>query len=114
MTKEGFMNKYPEGMEFDVLGTIYTLHYDEQECESQNCQGLCELYTKKIVISLKGFGEPTAFDKVENYYKKVIRHELTHAFFFESGLTDYGGDETLVDALAVQMPKMAKLMKGIM
>ena len=114
MTKEGFMKKYPEGMEFDVLGTTYTLHYDEEECTSQNCQGLCELYTKQIVISLKGFGEPSAFNKVEDYYKKVMRHELMHAFFYESGFTDYGSDETLVDALAVQMPKITKLMKGIM
>ena len=114
MTKEGFMKKYPEGMTFDVLGTIYTLHYNEKKCEDQDAHGLCELYSKQIILNLQGFDQPNAFDKVEEFYKKVLRHELIHAFFHEMGLNGYGSDEILVDALAHKLPQMAKLMKGIM
>ena len=45
MTKDQFMKKYPEGMTFDVLGTTYTLHYDEELCEENDARGLAELYS---------------------------------------------------------------------
>lgn len=41
---------------------------------------------------------------------KVFRHEIVHAFFGESGLKDYMHDETLVDWIAAQLPKMVKVM----
>lgn len=114
MTKEGFMRKYPEGTEFEVLGTTYTLYYDDSISEEHEANGLAELYSKKIIISLHGYDDSEAFESVGEYYKKVMRHELIHAFFHEMGLDNYGRDEILVDALALQIPKIAKLMKGIM
>lgn len=38
--------------------------------------------------------------------KKIIRHELVHAFFMESGMTKYSEDETLVEWVASQFEKM--------
>ena len=44
--------------------------------------------------------------------KEIMRHEIVHAFMYESGLgdswehKDYGHDETLVDWIALQFPKM--------
>ena len=45
---------------------------------------------------------------------KVIRHELVHAFFFESGLAECwkhqktGQEEMTVDWIAIMAPKMHK------
>lgn len=41
--------------------------------------------------------------------KRVMRHEIIHAFFYESGLdveSSWGTDGTLVDWIALQFPKV--------
>ncbi len=44
--------------------------------------------------------------------KRIIRHEIIHAFMFESGLgfnfehKPFGQDETMIDWFAIQYPKM--------
>ena len=49
---------------------------------------------------------------VKAHMKKVLRHEIVHAFMFESGLAenwehkDYGQEETVVDWFAIQGPKI--------
>lgn len=47
--------------------------------------------------------------------KRIIRHEIIHAFMFESGLgfnfehKPYGHDETTIDWFAIQYPKIKKV-----
>ena len=45
---------------------------------------------------------------------EVIRHEVIHAFFAESGLSKYGDDEVLVDWIAKQMPKINEAVNKIL
>lgn len=51
------------------------------------------------------------------YQKVVKRHEIIHAFFFESGLAQdmyhpaYGHDEQAIDHLAILFPKMEEVFK---
>ena len=53
------------------------------------------------------------------YLRKVTRHEIIHAFLFESGLTenfthpDFGHDETYVDWFASQFPKILAVYKEL-
>lgn len=54
-------------------------------------------------------------EDMEEYVKKVLRHEIVHAFFFESGLHECSGqaeawasNETMVDWIARQGPKIYK------
>lgn len=53
------------------------------------------------------------------YQEKVMRHEIIHAFLFESGLSEnfthpeYGHDETYVDWIASQFPKMCEVFKEV-
>lgn len=48
-----------------------------------------------------------------------MRHEIIHAFLFESGLSEnfthpeYGHDETYVDWIASQFPKMCEVFKEV-
>ncbi|WP_394967432.1 hypothetical protein [Candidatus Allofournierella merdipullorum] len=44
-------------------------------------------------------------------HRKIIRHEIIHAFLFESGLaenSDWAQIEEMVDFFAIQFPKLQK------
>ena len=52
---------------------------------------------------------------MKEYRKKVLRHEIVHAFLYESGMwcnsgasDAWGTDETIVDWIAIQSPKIFK------
>ena len=72
--------------------------------------GYCDNTRKEIVVSeLKP--EPGSNVDAAPAQKRLLRHEIIHAFLFESGLdvnSDWGADETLVDWIALQFPKMEK------
>lgn len=103
-------------MDVNILGTDYKiLKVSEDECHKlaiMKANGLCELYSKEIIIDSKmnpNSGEE--FENFEEFEKKVLRHEIVHAFFHESGLVDYTVDEDLVNWIALQFPKMLKAFK---
>ena len=95
-----------------VLGTPYTIE-DSNEMDDANLEfndGYCDPSTKKIVI--KTFERSTdSMEDLNAYRKKVIRHELVHAFLYESGLhaCSFAINEELVDWIALQFPKMQKV-----
>lgn len=94
-----------------VLGTPYTIQ-DVNEIDDANLEdndGYCDPSTKKIVIrefkpSIDSVGD------LDAHRKKVVRHELIHAFLYESGLhaCSFAINEELVDWIALQFPKMQK------
>ena len=52
--------------------------------------------------------------------KKQLRHEIVHAFLSESGLQSnlehnqrFGHEETMVDWIAIQFPKMLEVFKEL-
>lgn len=96
----------------DVLGTQYEIlvQTEKENPKLQDANGLCEAYSKKIVIDISGKDDKMIFDNVDQFYAKVVRHEIVHAFFHEAGLDKYMEDETLVDAIAILIPKMYKAM----
>lgn len=104
-------------MKIDVLGTKYTISYktEIQDRELEQCDGYCDKTTKQIVVRKRG--DTCNLGDFESYRKKVVRHELIHAFLFESGLhenfkhDEWGHDETTVDWIAVQFPKLLKAFK---
>lgn len=104
-----------------ILGTEYTItrkKYDEDEAFSRDSiDGYCDNYTKSIVVcdmsTYKGWEhEPAETQKAAE--KQVLRHEIVHAFFCESGLTDsalvidrpWCKNEELVDWIANQGSKI--------
>ena len=104
-------------MTVNILGTDYevVIQTEEENPKLSDANGLCELYSHKIVIRdiEKIKEEPNCFENIEDYQKKVVRHEVIHAFFAESGLrgnSDYAENEELVDWIAIQIPKIVKVM----
>lgn len=104
-------------LKIDVLGTEYTIHQKAKVEDSflANCDGYCDKTSHQIVIITKGDDCDLADFKM--YQRKILRHEIIHAFLFESGLHEnwkhesFGHDETYVDWIAVQFPKLMQAFK---
>lgn len=104
----------------NVLGTEYEIVYaNTQDCPylSQK-DGYTDTSVKKCVVcdfeDCKD--DPSALADLENYKKQVTRHELIHAFLFESGLScnsDWARNEEMIDFFAIQFPKIKKLFEEL-
>lgn len=62
--------------------------------------------------------DPQAKANMEEYKKVVIRHEIIHAFLYESGLEgntndseNWAQNEEMADWIAIQFPKILKVFK---
>lgn len=104
----------------DILGTDYEIlvQAEEENPKLKDNYGLCETWSKKIVLLDMGKleQEPDTVENVGEFEKKVLRHEVIHAFFHESGLasnSDYALNEELVDWIALQFPKMLKVFREL-
>ena len=92
-----------------ILGTHYRIvtRTEAEDTELKDCDGYTDYHGKRIILRQ----ETDTFDRLA-YLKKVIRHEIVHAFFYESGLAEnwehknYGQEETVVDWIAIQHDKM--------
>lgn len=100
-------------MKISVLGTEYAVEIRQMKEDKllNDCDGYCDKTTHRIVVAEKD--NDSDLGDYEQYQKKCIRHELIHAFLFESGLHENfqhtnGHDETMIDWIAAQFPKMQK------
>lgn len=99
-------------MTLNILGTDYEI-IDQTEKENpkvEGADGICEIYAKQIIIDTSHKDDRFNFTNIEAYYHKVLRHEAFHALFAEMGMSDWFKDETLVDMLAMQYPKIREIM----
>ena len=94
-------------MKVNVLGTEYTLI----DAAIADKDGYCDTSIKLCVIDkMENKGE-NAKKNLQEYKKTVKRHELIHAFLYESGMDGcccWAENEEMVDWLAIQFPKMLK------
>lgn len=99
-------------MKVNVLGTEYNL-IESNEANDERLKGkdgYCDTSTKECVVDEMQVTEPGMKKNLPEYKKAVIRHELIHAFLYESGLDicSWAENEELVDWIAIQFPKMLK------
>lgn len=110
--------------EIYILGTIYTIYTNVNENDEpriRNLSGFCDYSTKEIFISSEVEKEDEDSLKNLKYYKnKVIRHEIIHAFLYESGLREnsnmqvaWSENEEMVDWFAMQSPKILKVFQEL-
>ena len=102
-------------MKVNILGQEYEIkkqsEIENPKLKARRANGLAELYSKELIISTEASVEDEeTYTNLAEYEKKVLRHEIVHAFFHEAGLNDYCHDEQLVDWIALQIPKMYKAM----
>lgn len=106
-------------MKTNILGTEYeiTIASKAEDKTLESCDGYCDKTSKRIVVTAEeADGELDCF---EVYQKKVMRHEIIHAFLIESGLhenfkhQEWGHEETMIDWIAIQFPKMLEVFKEV-
>lgn len=101
-------------MHIDILGTPYNIKFETDSENSKlsalDANGIAELYSKELIIRTGYEDDPKCFKNITDFREKVIMHEVFHAIFHECGLDCYGDDETLVNFLAVQYPKIERIM----
>ena len=104
-------------MKVNILGTEYKIIIaDEGEKPKlKNVDGYMDYSIKEIVVWKFDDGDPMNIADLESYTKKVLRHEIIHAFLYESGIWDNSGEaeawgqsEEITDWIAIQFPKMQK------
>lgn len=91
----------------NILGSTWTV--TPEEMKDNNYDGLADPSMKEIRIRLDNVNEVGNFEAL---VKKQTRHEVIHAFLYESGLSfnsDWAVNEELVDWIAIQFPKIAEV-----
>ena len=93
----------------DILGTEYKINFvleDSEPLTDKNSDGFIDESTKEIYISIFK-PDNTSLKDLFYYQKQVLRHEIIHAFMFESGLAQcsdgvnaWAQNEEMVDYFA--------------
>lgn len=108
-----------------VLGTIYTIEIKDvnEDKRLEKVEAYTDMYQKKIVITNLKTRECFAnasLDKIKIITNKLTRHEIIHAFLYESGLDcnseescSWAENEEMVDWFAIQSPKIMKAFKEL-
>lgn len=108
------------GLNVHVLGTEYEIIISNPEKDPllKTCDGYCDKSVHKIVVIEKP--EENELVDFAAYQRKVMRHEIIHAFLNESGIQgdyksaqEYGHDETMIDWLAIQFHKLRKAFQEV-
>lgn len=97
----------------NVMGVEYTVEIRNAKNDEilNNHDGYTDYYSKLIVID---DGEDGEIHDVARYQRKVLRHEITHAFLYESGLAHnsslfesaWARNEEMIDWIAIQGEKI--------
>ena len=109
-----FQPHYKSGTVVHILGVPYKILIIEEGDwrYSKDADGWCDNSTKELLVydykqSIDSKGDLRA------YQRKVIRHEIVHAFLYESGLAEnssgvssWAKNEEMVDWIAIQAPKL--------
>lgn len=106
----------------NILGTEYMIfnrnEKDDPLLDGQSRDGYTDISMHQIVLCNKK--DDCEFRDYENYKKSVLRHEIIHAFLYESGLdasSSFSGawavNEEMCDWIAIQFPKIAKVFQEL-
>ena len=103
----------------NVMGTDIRVIFRQENQDEKlvDLGGYFDPTENVIVVKIPEKGKDS-LSNLENWQKKVLRHEIIHAFLHESGL-DWNAspcdcwamNEEMVDWLAIQSPKIFKLFR---
>lgn len=103
-----------------ILGTEYKileLSEDEDDTlKERELNGYFDGTTKRIVLRTDYDISPGAVGNIIELKRKVLRHELIHAYLYESGLSYqcyWAENEEMVDWFAIQIPKLVNLFEKL-
>ena len=91
-------------MKVNILGTDYEIIYENFGRDDRD--GFVSIDNKTIHID----------SQITSKVRKEIalKHEIVHAFFFESGLEEYFYDEKLISWVAIQFNKIKNVFEEVL
>lgn len=100
-------------MKVKILGTEYEIVMDAEEKDYpilKDADGYADFTIKKIVVK-KLIQDGESYEDLELWQRKTLRHEIIHAFLYESGLwqnsfKDWARNEEMTDWIALQFEKI--------
>ena len=106
-----------------VLGINYKIIFESESKEPRLVEnwGFTDFHTKEIYIrdDIEIEKEDTCKNLID-FKNKVLRHEILHAFLYESGLREnskgclaWAENEEMVDWFAIQIPKLVEVYKEL-
>ena len=102
----------------NILGSEWTVRSatESEEPRLVGISGFTDWTTRTICLDINTNGN---IGSIKTYMNQVIKHEVVHAFMFESGLgdafehKDFGQEETIVDWFAFQMGNILNVVMDI-
>ena len=108
-----------ESRTINVLGTDVRILFrkESEDAKLEELGGYFDSSENLIVVRIPE-KDKNNLGNIENWQKKVLRHEIIHAFLHESGLDwnsapadSWATNEEMVDWMAIQMPKICKVFR---
>lgn len=98
--------------QINILGQLYSVFYKSrlEDNKLEIMDGYTDFFAKKIVIC-DFENEDKGIESTENingYINQVFRHEVVHAFAYESGVQNLNelDEEQLIEWIATMIPKI--------
>ena len=94
----------------NILGQPYKVFLrDTTDPRLETADGYCDHSVKEIVVRKDILETVDTVADLSLYQRKILRHEIIHAFLFESGLdaNSWGNNEEIVDWMALQFEKIS-------
>lgn len=104
-------------MILNILGSDWTVEYRNADADPllREDDGYTDPSVRLIVIANKR--EDCSIQDYKYMQRENLRHEIVHAFLFESGLgfnlehIEFVHEETMIDWIAIQFQKILKVFK---
>lgn len=101
----------------DILGTEYTVNFGSKRDfpKLNDADGYMDKTTKQIVVRDDFIKDNSTVGCIEQYQEKILRHEIIHAFRYESGIDfNESSEEQLTDWFAIQFYKIVNAIDKFM
>ena len=114
------LNK-PSSTKIDILGSSWIILVEKDNPEFEDCDGYIDYSTRTIHIECMQNNKELQEDLIA-VEKKTVRHEIIHAFLYESGLdanscecsdTGWAHNEEMIDWIALQFYKIQTVYKEL-
>ena len=108
---------FKKSLKINILGTPYTIIHkkESEDVKLREIAGYCD-YSSKIIVWREENADEFTLNDLGFVYKRVIRHEIIHAFMYESGIwcnsfnvANWATNEEMTDWFAIQSPKIYKV-----
>ena len=104
-------------MTVNILGTEWEIIISNKEMYPylEDVDAFCDNSVHKIVVN-EIHRDINSKENLQEWQNKVIRHELIHAFLYESGLaenSDWAMNEEMIDFFAMQFSKIKKVFEEL-